>query len=312
MAKREILVPLDGSVFGEVALPAAITIAQRLAADIALLAVTPQPGESAIQSIIEAFSPATAPDTWSEEYLRARAQDVGEVSGCAVAYHLRSGAPADMILDFARERRSTAIVMTTHGRGPLTRTWLGSVADRVLREAVAPIVLVRPHDDHLRRRPELTSHLRFRRIVVPMDGSGQAEEALPWAIRLGDDDTAYALLQALALPTPQPLGPTGTTADRLPGLLNAARAEAEAYLTQVAEPYRKRHHDVKADVTVDGSPTESILRYAEEFGADLIALGIHGRGGLLRAVIGGVADKVVRGASCPVLVVPPKEAVPTR
>jgi nucleotide-binding universal stress UspA family protein len=62
--------------------------------------------------------------------------------------------------------------------------------------------------------------------------------------------------------------------------------------------------NVHTEVVQDGPPASGILQFAEDRHADLIAIGTHGRGGLSRAVLGSVADKVVRGAHCPVLVVP--------
>jgi nucleotide-binding universal stress UspA family protein len=303
-SRRTILVPLDGSTFSEAALPATVTVANRLAADIELLTITPDAAEWGVEAVIDAFGPSEDFDDWIEGYLQARSSDLAEVSERAVSYSVRPGVPRDAVLEVARELEPITIVMATHGRGLLTRAWLGSVADTVLREGPAPVVLVRPDGDEGNNVPVLTSAPEFTRIVVPMDGSGQGEECLRWATRLGGEDGTYLLVQVVAMPISQAAGPMVTAADWLPGLLEAARTEADAYLSEVAGPYRDRGLDVHAEVLTDGMPAPSVLRFARDNGADLIVVGTHGRGGLSRAVLGSVADKVVRGASCPVLVVP--------
>jgi nucleotide-binding universal stress UspA family protein len=301
---RTILVPLDGSALSEAALPAAATVAERLAAGIELLTVTPDAAEWGVEAVVGAFGPSEDFDEWIEGYLQARSSDLAEVADRRVTFAVRSGVPRDAVLEFARESEPLAIVMATHGRGPLTRAWMGSVADTMLREGPAPVVLVRPEDDNRGGVPDLTSTPDFRCIVVPVDGSGQGAETLGWAMRLGSQRTSYYLVQVVAMPIAHAAGPMVTAADWLPGMLVAARAEAEAYLEEVVGRFRERGMNLHTEVVQDGLPAPGILHFAEEHNADLIAIGTHGRGGLSRAVLGSVADKVVRGAYCPVLVVP--------
>lgn len=301
--RRVILIPLDGSTFSEAALPTATTVAGRLGADIELVTVTPDAAEWGVEAVVDAFGPSEDFDDWIQGYLEARSSDLAEVCDCAVSYNVRPGAPRDAVLEFARELKPAVIVMATHGRGPLTRAWMGSVADAMLREGPAPVLLVRPNDD-VKDVPELTRSPDFGRVVVPVDGSGQGKETLEWAARLGSNGTSYHLVQVVAMPIAQAAGPMVTAADWLPGLLDAARAEAEAYLAELAHQFRDRGMKIETEVVQDGPPAPGILQVAQDRDADLIAIGTHGRGGLSRAVLGSVADKVVRGAHCPVLVVP--------
>lgn len=293
-----------------------MTTAQRLDADIALLTVTPDVAEWGVDAVVREFSPSVNDVQWMQEYLAARAADVAEVSDRTVSYEVRSGVPRDVLLEFARELRPVVIVMATHGRGPVTRAWLGSVADAVQRAEVGPVMLVHPGNG-ASRRPVLTEHPDLGRILVPMDGSRRAEATFRFALQLGNGDTTWILMQFLSVPFAPFTGsasraasgwpPVGATAGGtwLPGLMDAMRAEADEYLSGIADPPRRRGLDIETHVDADGSPAPGILGYAGEAGVELIVIGTHGRGGgLPHTGPGSVADKVARSAPCPVLLVP--------
>ena len=82
--------------------------------------------------------------------------------------------------------------MTTHGRGPLTRFWLGSVADELVRRASVPLLLVRPHEGV----PDLAQEPILQHLLIPLDGSELAEQVLEPAVALGTLMAAdYSLLR---------------------------------------------------------------------------------------------------------------------
>ena len=83
--------------------------------------------------------------------------------------------------------------------------------------------------------------------------------------------------------------------------------EANVYLDRIAARMKQDGFEVETRVLVDSRPASAILSYADDHEVDLIAMATHGRGGVPRAVMGSVTDKVVRGAHRPVLVVRPAE-----
>src|SRR5262249_43029544 len=111
-----------------------------------------------------------------------------------------------------------------------------------------------------------------------------------------------------SIPGTRPLRAPDPVIDRLEELEQQLRRQAHAYLGQVADRLRGRSLRVTTRVAVAEQPATAILQEAENQGADLIALETHGRGGLSRLFLGSVADKVVRGASVPVLVHRPAAA----
>jgi len=157
----------------------------------------------------------------------------------------------------------------------------------------------------------------YRRVVVLLDGSELAEQVLPHVAEIvRDRDSEVHLLSVAPVVTPPmavavDIYPVYATADFLMAQeAERKRIEQELreYLSKVAERLRPFASTIHTAVRF-GQPAEEILEYADEIGADLIAMCTHGRSGLSRWVYGSVADKVLRGAKCPVLLVrvrPPK------
>jgi nucleotide-binding universal stress UspA family protein len=215
----------------------------------------------------------------------------GEV---AQALHARAAAGADLV------------VMATHGRGPLGRFWLGSIADELMRYLSVPLLLVRPGEGPV----NLASPPELRRILVPLDGTPLAEQIIPAALALAELTGAAVTLLRVVEPVIRfaylPEGELGGVSTDLYREIGKREKhheqEARTYLERVADRLRARVPQVWVRVVVDESPAPAILREAEEMHADLIAMETHGRHGVPRLILGSVADKVVRGAHVPVLV----------
>lgn len=139
----------------------------------------------------------------------------------------------------------------------------------------------------------------YRRILVPLDGSALAEQALPRAVAQAEKFGAEIVL----LKVLQPLSELTFSA---PSTVRAAeKASAQLvrdYLDGVAA--RIREQDIPVQVAlVEGKPYVEIIRFAEENGMDLIVISTRGQSGWSRWLLGSVADRVVRGATVPVLLV---------
>jgi nucleotide-binding universal stress UspA family protein len=210
------------------------------------------------------------------------------------------GLAADQLYVHATAFGADLVVMTTHGYGPLSSMWVGSVADTLVRRLPMPIVLTRPHDEALDLLEEIHNQ-PFEHVLIPLDGSAVAEDILEPALALGAAMGArYTLLQAIQVPV---LGyaPAAHAVGLEEQMLAEWRAEAQAYLDQVADRLRGQGYQVDTYISI-GPSAIAILDYAREQAADLIALATHGRGGVVRMLLGSVADKVVRGAGTPVLI----------
>jgi nucleotide-binding universal stress UspA family protein len=143
----------------------------------------------------------------------------------------------------------------------------------------------------------------IRRILVPVDFSECSTNALTMAIEL-----AVRFGAGLTLLHAQPL-PTYTFPDGVMPLNPTVLREMERSVQEELERLAGRAHLHQVPVRTQagiGPPSDEIVRYAAEMRADLIVMGTHGRTGLRRALLGSVAEKVVRHAPCPVLTVGPE------
>lgn len=291
---RKILIPLDGS-----------ALAEHVLDHVAWLA-TPAETEVVLVSAIETWRYAMAGTefAWSDiltpiregavEYIAAQCRRLQEAS-YQVTTRVVDGDAAQVILDLAQTDGADLIAMSTHGRSGFVRWTLGSVAERVIHGARIPVFLVRETTEPRQRK--------LQKILLPLDGSPIAEQALPEAQALAQANDAHILLL-------QVIQKLDDESQRLLFKDEAAakvtfgewRARAESYLAGqsrqldaagVASDYR---------VVVD-NPDRAICALTKGNGVDLIVMGTHGRTGVKRWVYGSIANKVLRGASCPLLLV---------
>jgi nucleotide-binding universal stress UspA family protein len=290
---RTILVPLDGSRFGEHALPIALAIARRAGGRL-LLAHAEQPS-FVVDGIVASYAVGTLGEDSGLFYLRRVLDRLAAASTVPVHGDLLKGPVAGALHEHALGVSADLVVMTTHGRGPLSRFWLGSVADELIRRLPMPLLLVRPG----KNIPELSAEPSIRRVLVPLDGSPRSESALARATDLGHLwEVSYTLLQVV------PPAPPG---EPVLAARHRGEAEAQAYLDGVAARLRQRGFHARGTVVVADHAAPGILGAAEPPAADLIALATRGHGGLKRLLLGSVADKVLRGAATPVLIYRPLE-----
>lgn len=296
---RTVVVPLDGSPFAEQALPNALGIVRRAGATLDLVHVhvlyaLPDPACGRYS-----FVPKLDNEHRRQEqlYLEGTAKWLSAVSPVPWTAAVVSGLDTDGILQRVQDDKADLIVMTTHGRGPLGRFFLGGVADELIRKAAVPVLLVRPRDPVPGIMPEpLLEH-----VLVPLDGSSLAERVLGSALeflRLWEGRcTLLRVIEAspaATLERPNRLRP-----------LEQEQEAARAYLEKIAGRLREEGMGVQTRIVVAPHAAPAILEQAQTQRCDFIALATHGRGGLRRMLLGSVADKVIRGASTPVLVYRP-------
>jgi nucleotide-binding universal stress UspA family protein len=135
-----------------------------------------------------------------------------------------------------------------------------------------------------------------RKILVPVDGSPPSIAALEHAIALAEDGDSA--IEVLYVEAPEQFE-VGSRTPLAPG----ARRELERTMHDALERAKGRLGDRVSTHTVFGDPLLKIIETASEHACDLIVIGTHGRVGRLHALLGSVAEGVVRNAPCPVLTV---------
>jgi nucleotide-binding universal stress UspA family protein len=273
-----ILVPLDGSEAAEAALAVAEVIPSRR---VRLLSV--ESNLSNLTAICVAEPDCQAYLERVAEPLRRQGRDVETI--------VTFGDPAREIV--ASAAAADLIVMGSHGHGPVGRIVLGSIANQVARHAPVPTLIVRRG-----RRP--ATAIPLTRIIVPLDGSVLAEQALPMAIALADNmGLPVHLVRVVDFDPVRGTVQAGVVAAK-------AYAESQTAILRLAETYlaeqvqRLRNMDVATTSELrTGAPASELLDAIHE--GDLVVLATRERGGIQRWFLGSVAEELVNRAAGPVL-----------
>ncbi len=141
----------------------------------------------------------------------------------------------------------------------------------------------------------------IRRILFPTDFSEPAGHAWPFALQFAKEFGAELHVLHVAAPPPR-LSEAYSLHFDPEKFAEASRAEARQSLERLQQAAKDRSIDVRSEVRI-GVDFHEIIVYAESHQMDLIVMATHGRTGLAHALVGSVAEKVVRGAPCPVLTV---------
>ena len=287
---QTILVPLDGTVFSERALPLASTIARATGGRLVLMRAAwapQQPGLDSQESQQWAIREA-------HMYLESVAQGLKE-QGLAVELSAPHALADVGILREIAVHRADLVVMTSHRQANRQHEIVGSIAQAVLSNSPVPVIALRV-EEHLHPSPRPHAP----EILVTLDGSAFAETILPFALELARA-LHWSLTLLRVLPDP---GQPGFAPDRyLEG-----EAEAVSYLTDVAATLRKGGVRVRTEVKC-GPPARTILEQCHLHDASLIAIATHGRSGARAQPFGSVALAVLRESERPLLLIhPPQEA----
>jgi nucleotide-binding universal stress UspA family protein len=296
---KRMVVPLDGSALAEGVLPAAAQLARALKIPIALLNVIP---EGALPRQVAAHHPETIDQMLDQErtgalaYLGAhRAQLEAQGLTVTVDVQLMDHA-ADGIVHYAAAQPDTLIAMSTRGRTGIQRLVMGSVGDRVLQTTRGPLLLFRP--------PQDAPAQGFQHVLIPLDQSDLAEQALPLAEALARElDLPLTLVyvqppSAMVFADPT----TGAYAPIYLEMEEEAEQVAAAYLDTQAAGLRARGIRLGTSLR-HGRPAHEIAAAAGESPGSLIVMSTHGRTGVGRAILGSVASAVVRESGAPVLLI---------
>jgi nucleotide-binding universal stress UspA family protein len=306
---RRILLPLDGGKLSISALPFLRTLITP-ESEVLLLRVVPDvsplmrrlPGRQVEADDVHQQAVRTC-----EAYL----DDVGDgLKGiCSQLTTLtRVGHPADEILNVSEEMDVDLILMATHGHGAVGRMMLGSVADRVARSAMMPVMLFRPHP--VTRPLSADLDVGLQRVVVPTDGSDHSLEALPVAKELASRLSASIhLVRAISLDDYLDL-----EVDALGREYSALLDSASALQTTIREELQEhaapiREEGITATVDVLIGPAASSISEAMTPG-DLLVMTSHGEGGVRRWLVGSVAEKLMQQSVAPLVLVPNPDRAP--
>jgi nucleotide-binding universal stress UspA family protein len=298
---RKILVPLDGSPLGEGALPLALSIARASGASVHI----------ALVHVPEAYSDYESPGaedlefdakTRERAYLEALAGRLGSMPKGSVHVHHLEGIPQETLAEEVLEREIDLVVMNAHGWGYLSRAITGSVSDYLMRHLAVPMLI--QHSDA--PPTNLAADASLHRILVCLDGSELSETIIPPAVALGSLwNSRFDLIRVATLAGPLAAGGGEETQALRRHLVDKAREDATNYLHRVAQRVGSGGSNTQNHVPIHSNTAAAILETAKSTACDAVAVATHGRGGISRLLLGSVADKILRGSNCPVLVYRP-------
>jgi nucleotide-binding universal stress UspA family protein len=273
---ERILLPTDGSRLSDRALSLAALLASAQGAEVILARVVEPVAWTAVDlgpELYDQVIEATEADARSG--LETLSTALGERGVTARSVVLKGSAAGELLALEEREKPDL-VVMATHGRTGLARFALGSIADRLVREGVTPVLLARSFG------PEVN---RLEAALVPLDGSPLAEQALVMVESLADKPLRRVrLVRAI------------DSNDQMPSAMQ--------YMANVGVRLEKIGFDVSQQVLV-GDPARVIEDEAES--VDVVILATHGRSGLDRFRHGSIAEKATRSLAAPVLLVKARE-----
>ncbi len=300
-----ILVPHDGSILADTALPYASALTRATGATLELLRVLEE-----LKPIFDSggrellwIDPANPrAELASPEILGAAANRLA-ASGIQAKTVVRIGDPREEILAEAATLDRPLILLASHGRGGLSRVVMGSVATRIMQMAMCPVMLVRARETD--EQPEQVS---LKRITVPLDGSELSEKALPYAVGLAESLGARLHLVRVAetyrdeIPETSPHIFTSPSYQAMLDQFEVLEHESQEYLQGLATRLGRESITVTWEA-LSGDPWRQLLRYAERDNPDLIVMTTHGRGGIARWFYGSVSDRLLTAASNPLLLI---------
>jgi nucleotide-binding universal stress UspA family protein len=218
-----------------------------------------------------------------------------EEQGVPAETLVRSGRPSIEVLAAAADISADLIAMSTHGRRSRPGGRRGSTADKILRIATLPVLTAGPGTSPLEE-----GRAHFRRILVPLDGSPEAEAAVELAVELGralgaDVELFRVVTRLMGHYGMEP--PAG-----YPFHLDEKRErEARAYLREIQQRYPEVIPEIRTCV---GLPAADIRSAVDSGDYDLVVMTSRGRYGREAWSLGSVADEVIEGPT-PVIVLPP-------
>ncbi|GDY22118.1 hypothetical protein LBMAG56_34650 [Verrucomicrobiota bacterium] len=303
---RHLLVPFDFSESARQTVTAAVALARPAGARITLLYVLPVtlPADIAHVSVVLDNRKLLA---HAREQLAAFARSAIPAE-IPVDIQVAEGGPYHEINAIARALGTDLIVIGTRGLSGVKHLVLGSTAERVVRHAPCPVLtwhISAAATTPTTPEPPATAPAgAFQHLLVPVDFSPANDEALRHAVRIATIFGSHITLLHVIEPPPYPEWGYAHLTRRDEGLKQAARLK----LATLSADLQRRGCTVNPVRVTTGDADSQICRMAGELHASLVVIATHGHSALAQMFLGGTAERVLRHAPCPVLVVRAKTA----
>ncbi|MCE9552589.1 MAG: universal stress protein [Planctomycetes bacterium] len=297
---RTILVPLDGSVFAEHAIPFALGVAEQYGAALQLVHVMKGADmDNPFDALRFSELPLKARELEKHRYLTGIAQRIASNGSVMVSPRTVVSNTVLQALNETIDLNADAVVMATHGRSPIGRFWWGGIAHPLLKRISVPLFIVRGQDTSVRLSPRKVEH-----VILPVHNSHESRQLVPTLLSKGLlPGTIHTLLRV------NRLQPTYAAQYGIPHTVwLPSHRDVIAGMKQMrplASALRERGRKVHTKTITSNEPiAEAVLGYAERTNADLITLSCGRRGLLSRLLRPSVSEYLFQHSTRPLLFVP--------
>jgi nucleotide-binding universal stress UspA family protein len=291
---EKILLPLDGSELAESALPYVRDLVGKLNAEAYLVHFCP-PGHQTLNHMHRIYLEATTKN------LREEIKKTWDLSEPKLYSEVVADEPVKGILDYIQKKSMNLVALTTYGASGI-RIWaLGSVADKVVREAGIPTLLVR-----VKEKQSISTEKRLiEKILVPLDSSEASRITVPYAVdlakKLGASITLFSMAETVYV---QNLDVTGSGLGINWDQVDAATMKyIEEYLSKIEGDIREAGVNVNHINILGIDAASEILELEKKLPADLVIMATRGRSPIVRWAFGSTAEKVLREGGLPLLLI---------
>ena len=287
IAIKKILCPVDFFPASDAAVSYAAALAGNYEASIHLLHVITPVAVGTYEYAIDTAEIMKSIEERSTDELKKLAAKVKEAS-ISCEFQICVGDVYDEIKRAIEVARPEIVVMGTHGRRGVERWFMGSTTEKLLRHSPVPLITISAAG-------EKQAAPRFQRILVTTDFSDGTPDALAYAFSVAqENESQISLLHVIH----------DVAADVSGKYRDSLIEGVHKQLNDLVPAEAKNWCDVNTRVDT-GIPYRIILRILEDEKIDLVVMNIHGKGMLDRALLGSTAERVVRVAPCPVMLIPP-------
>jgi nucleotide-binding universal stress UspA family protein len=284
---KKILCPVDFFPAADAAVNYAAGLAANYFAGIHLLHVVTPVVTGGFEFSLDTREITTTMKQKAEEELSALAAKLKE-AGISTDYEVCVGDVYEEIKQAIEDLKPEIVVMGTHGRRGVERWFMGSTTEKLLRHSPVPLITISASGEKVEAP-------RFSRILVTTDFSEGTSDALAYAFSVAqENESKITLLHVIH----------EVTADVSGKYRESLIEGVEKQLEDLIPPEATTWCDVNTQVEI-GVPYRIIPRVLQDEKIDLLVMNIHGKGMLDRALLGSTAERVVRMARCPVMLIPP-------
>lgn len=293
---EKILVPLDGSSLGELALIYAKELAVVFNSEVTLLSII-EKRDSEYQQMTQMYLQKITEET-QKFFNRANTK-------VSIKSEIIDGSPATRIVEYAHQKQMSLVIVVSHGHSGIMPWTMGSTVNKVVHTIHHPVLLVRASMFKTKRRPVKV----FNKILLPLDGSDIGEASLAYITEIAQKLKSEVTLLSVIETSRRVRTIGGRDYIHYPEQqIEKTKADINDYLAKTTKQLTESGINVRS-IVKEGDAANEIIKFAKQSKIRLIVMSSHGRSGMSEWVFGSVSNKVLHAGKTPLLFVGTPQSV---